>query len=168
MNSPYRPVPGPVAALRRLVRWARFARLRVLSGNRLEVGKGVTFGADVVLIPPEFARFGDNVAVGRGFHLETNLVAGSDILFSSYVSIIGNDHKFDDDSASVFWAGRAEPATVIIEGNNLIGFGATIIGNVTIGRGCIVGARAVVTKDLPPDTVCIGSPAKVIRRRYSE
>ncbi len=50
--------------------------------------------------------------------------------------------------------------------DNLIGHKATIIGNVRIGKGCIVGAGSVVTKDLPPNTICCGVPARPIRDRF--
>jgi hypothetical protein len=49
-----------------------------------------------------------------------------------------------------------------------IGHGAIIMPNVTVGNGAVVGAGAVVTKDVPPYTVAVGVPARVIRRRFSE
>ncbi|MGE0544875.1 MAG: DapH/DapD/GlmU-related protein [Dehalococcoidia bacterium] len=137
-------------------------------GRKLQVGENVFFGANTVLLPPDFARFSKNVAVGRGFHLEANVAVGPDVLFSSHVAIIGNDHSFDDPSSSIYWQGRNEPSIVYIEGDNLIGFRTTIIGNVRIGKGCIVGACSVVTTDLPPNTVCVGAPARPVRPRFRE
>ena len=49
-----------------------------------------------------------------------------------------------------------------------IGYEAIILSGVTIGDGAIVGARAVVTKDVPPYTAVGGVPAKTIRKRFSE
>jgi acetyltransferase-like isoleucine patch superfamily enzyme len=46
-----------------------------------------------------------------------------------------------------------------------VGYGATILPNVTIGDGALVGAMAVVTKDIPPLSVVVGNPAKIIRKR---
>jgi serine acetyltransferase len=46
-----------------------------------------------------------------------------------------------------------------------IGYGAIILPNVTIGNGSLVGAGSVVTKDIPPFTVAVGNPAKIIRNR---
>jgi len=56
----------------------------------------------------------------------------------------------------------------IVIGNDVwIGYEAIILSGVTIGDGAIIGARAVVTKDVPPYTVVAGVPAKEIRKRYS-
>ena len=49
---------------------------------------------------------------------------------------------------------------------SFIGAGARIVGNVTIGHGCVIGAGATVTKDVPPFSQVVGNPA-TIRRRYS-
>ena len=57
---------------------------------------------------------------------------------------------------------------IIIGSDCLIGTEAMIFGGVTIGHGSIVGARAVVTKDVPPYTIVAGNPAKIIRYRFEK
>jgi acetyltransferase-like isoleucine patch superfamily enzyme len=62
------------------------------------------------------------------------------------------------------YASAAVPARPIrIEPNVWIGFDACVLPGVTIGRGSVVGARSVVTSDVPPFTVVAGNPARVIR-----
>jgi len=57
----------------------------------------------------------------------------------------------------------------IIIGNDVwIGYEALIMSGVTIGDGAVIGARAVVVKDIPPYTIAAGNPAKVIRARFDE
>jgi acetyltransferase-like isoleucine patch superfamily enzyme len=96
----------------------------------------------------------------------TNAVLGDDIMISGSVALVGNDHAFDDPARTVQTQGRLLYSTVRLEGDNLIGYGTIIVGNVTVGRGAIVGAGSLVTTDLPAATVCIGRPARPIRSRY--
>jgi acetyltransferase-like isoleucine patch superfamily enzyme len=135
--------------------------------GKLTMGSNVIFGKDAVLHPPHFMRLGDRVHFANGFITEANLDIGSDVLISTRVACIGNDHAFDDPAETIISNGRRPASTVVLEGDNLIGFGTTLIGNVRVGRGCIVGAGSVVVRDLPPFTICAGVPARPIRPRYS-
>lgn len=164
-TAPDRPLPAVLVPLRGLVRTLRVAALRMRTTASLQMGDNVSFGARSVLNAPNFIHLGDNIRVGRDFHLETNLTVGDDVLISSRVAIVGNDHPFDDPETTVFSQGRAPAHHVTLGGDNLIGFGATIVGTVDIGRGCIVGAGALVASDLPSYTVCVGIPARPIRSR---
>lgn len=85
--------------------------------------------------------------------------------FSTYPFFIfrqGWEHGFDM-ATSLPYKGD----TVV--GNDVwIGYDATIMPGITIGDGAIIGAKAVVTKDVPPYTVVGGNPAKIIRTRFDE
>lgn len=165
---PDKVISGPLKPLRAALRYTRMLRHKLSLRGKLTIGQNVFFGKRCYLSPPQFMRVGNNVAIGMAAFVETNLEIGDDVLISSQVSFVGNDHRFDDPEQTVFWAGRLPPSTIILEGDNLIGHRTTIVGNVRIGRGCIVGAGAVVTKDLPPNTICCGVPARPLRQRFPE
>lgn len=165
-DRPDRPVSGPASLLRQFIRSVRLIRWRLRLGKRLELGRNVTIGPAAVLVPPRRLAIRDNVGIARGFHVEVDLEIGPDVLISSQVAVVGKDHRFDDPTRTVYWAGRLPASPVVLEGDNLIGFGTIIVGPCRIGRGCIVGAGSVVTGDLPPDSICVGVPARAIRPRY--
>ncbi len=75
------------------------------------------------------------------------------------------DHTIIGNSARIITHCPVNPGPVKIGRYVFIGYGATILPNVTIGDGALVGAMAVVTKDIPPLTVAVGNPAKIIRKR---
>mgnify|MGYP005824108543 CR=1 FL=1 len=167
MDAPDRPIAGWLGPLRSVVRAVRRSAHRIALRGKMSCGNNVNFGRDCTLLPPEFFRLGNNVRIGRGFHLETNLDVGDDVLISSHVSIVGNDHQYQDPGRSIFFGGRLPPSTVTIEGDNLIGHRVIIVGNVRIGRGCIVGAGSVVTRDLPENTICYGVPCVPRKPRFA-
>lgn len=57
---------------------------------------------------------------------------------------------------------------IVLEDDVWIGYGATVLSGVTLGKGCVVGAGALVCKDIPPYAIVAGVPAKVIRYRFDE
>ena len=123
-------------------------------------------GPGCAFLAREHIRIGNNVSLGAHVVIEVNLEVGDDTLISSQVAFVGNDHDFSDPKATIFTGRRLPASTVIIEGDCLIGFRSTIVGNIRIGRGCVVGAGSVVTRDLPPYSVCAGVPARKIRNRF--
>lgn len=165
-SSPDRHLGRCSRAVRELVRVGRRWRHRLALRSKLSVGHNVTFGPRARLRVPDFAKFGSNVSVGADFYAEANLDIGDDVLISTRVAFIGNDHRLEGADESIYWAGRLPASTAVLEGDNLVGFGATLIGSVRLGHGCIVGARSVVTGDLPPNTICVGVPARVVRQRH--
>jgi chloramphenicol O-acetyltransferase type B len=166
-NSPDRIIGGKLKPIRSLLRWFRIKTLLFRKGKVLTLGKNTHVGKNFRLFSPEYAKFGNNVRVGSDFRADTNVIVGDNTLISSNVSFVGNDHRIDDPTTNIFWSGRLPSCTTIIEGNSLIGYGTIVVGNVRIGYGAVVGAGSVVTRDLPPNTICVGVPAKPIKARYS-
>ena len=164
-RSPRRGKAGPLGAIREALWLVRRAKVRASSRAELRWGRNFTLGPGARIRPPSYARFGDNVSTGHSFYVECDLTVGSDVLFSSGVAVIGDDHRFDDPDVTVYWNGRTPAREVRVEGDNLIGYGVILVGSVRVGRGAIVGAGAVVVSDLPEDHICVGVPARPIRKR---
>lgn len=147
-----------VRAVRRTIfQWSAPGRTRL--GPQFIVGPGSRIARGVHL------DVGTRVSIGANFVCEANLTVGNDVMISSNVAFVGNDHKFEDPKLTLHEQGHHPVSCIHLEGDNLIGFGTIIVGSVRIGRGCIVGAGSLVTKDLPADTICVGRPARPIRRR---
>jgi acetyltransferase-like isoleucine patch superfamily enzyme len=108
---------------------------------------------------------GERVNIGSDFVTHDDLLIGDDVMISAHVAFIGNDHAFNDPEKTIQEQELLPRSRVVLEGDNLIGYGSIVLGNVTIGRGVIVGAGSLVTSDLPPNTVCVGRPAKPTRSR---
>ncbi len=136
------------------------------AGLPLEVGRDFALGGGAVFATRGPLRFGDRVHIGRDFHCEVALQVGDDVLISSRVAVVGNDHDFSDPTTTVFCGRRLPQSEVVLEGDNLLGFGSVVVGNIRIGRGTVVGAGSLVTRDLPAWTVCVGRPAKPVRNRH--
>lgn len=158
----------PAGALKRLVRSflreLRWASIEVANRGRIERGNNCSVGRRHEVYVPENMRLGSNISIGSHFLSQVNVVIGDECLLSSRVSLIGNDHDLAN-GTSAYFSGRTLPSTIVLEGDNFIGFGATILGNVTIGRGAIIGAMALVNRDVPADVIVAGVPARVIGMR---
>lgn len=85
---------------------------------------------------------------------------------SSYTfPIFFEEWGLDKKNVTDAWDNKGD---IVIENDVWIGYEAVILSGVTIGDGAIIGARAVVTKDVPPYTIVGGVPAKTIRKRFDE
>lgn len=91
---------------------------------------------------------------------------GRNTLIAGYSYVIGGGHAFDDAEAAISQQDRPSRG-IVIGPDGWIGAGVAVLDGVTIGRGVVVGANAVVTRDLPDHAVAAGTPAVVKRVRGS-
>lgn len=89
---------------------------------------------------------------------------GKDCLIAGHSGIFANNHTFSDSKRLIREQGLSCKG-IDIGDNCWIGHNVTILDGVKIGCDCIIGAGAVVTKDLPPGSVAVGVPAKVVSNR---
>jgi acetyltransferase-like isoleucine patch superfamily enzyme len=112
---------------------------------------------------------GHNVRIGNDCHIGcvNKIVIGNNILIASKVFI--TDHFHGDTTANSLILPPnlrkvISKGPVVIEDNVWIGEGVAIMPNVRIGKNAIIGANSVVTKDVPPNCVVGGNPAKTIKQ----
>ena len=134
----------------RISHWIYSKGLRFLPRFISAIGQFLT----VIDIHPA-ATIGRRVFIDHGVGVvigETTII-GNDVIIYQQVTLGGVSTS----------KGKRHPT---IENNVVIGAGAKVLGNITIGRNSKVGANSVVVKDVPSDSTAIGIPAKVIKRGY--
>jgi acetyltransferase-like isoleucine patch superfamily enzyme len=82
-------------------------------------------------------------------------------------SFLSEDHSFQRTDIPICKQ-KAELGRIVIGKDVWFGAGVRVMKNVTIGNGCVIGAGAVVTKDIPPYSIAAGVPAKVVRSRLND
>lgn len=106
-------------------------------------------------------RIGRNARINRSCTLDVRegLVIGDNASLSAEVFVLGAAGRIDGGRS------REESRPVVIEDNAWIGVRAVIMPGVRVGRGAVVGAGAVVTRDVPPMAVVFGNPARAVGNR---
>ena len=106
------------------------------------------------------ATIGKRCTINRGVTVRPEVVIGDDVQIGAFSMLMTDDHEISESRRR---AGKFFVNPITVENGVWIGTNATILGGVTIGYGSIVAAGAVVTKDVPSNTIVAGVPAKVIR-----
>lgn len=137
----------------RLWFYRRVMRMRIGEGSSIHLGCHFARISNVVI--------GRNSTINQFCHLDNRgaLTFGNNVSISPHTAIVTADHNIDSDDFS----GRELPCT--FEDYSFVGFGAIVLPGVTVGRGGVVCAGAVVTKDVAPMDVVGGVPARHLRRR---
>lgn len=120
-----------------------------------------------LLIPPFYTAGGGETRVGRNVFINQNctfhdlggLHLADDVMIGPNVSLITTSHPLDPSRRRSVTLGKR----IVIERNVWIATGATVIGGVTVGENSVVAAGSVVTRDVPPNRLVGGNPARVIR-----
>ncbi len=139
------------------------AEVRALFGDLI----GAPVDDSVFLAPPFYATGGADTRIGQRVFINQNctfydlggLDIGDDVMIGPNVSLLTSGHPLEPSQRR---AGvTAKP--IVIERNVWIAAGVIIVGGVTVGENAVVAAGSVVTRDVPPNTLVAGNPARVIR-----
>lgn len=129
------------------------------AGKNINIEKGANFGKGSGII------IGSYSSIGVNCHVRGPLEIGEDVMMGPNCRIMTTNHRSDRTDIHMIEQGDTTPQKVTICDDVWIGVNVVILPGVTIGEGCVIGAGAVVTKDVPPYSVVGGVPAKVIKSR---
>lgn len=126
-------------------------------------------GEGVVVRPPIYVDYGRYITIGARSFVNYGLVAldvapiriGEDVRIGPNVQLLPPTHPLEAEARRAGWEGGRP---IVIEDNVWIGGGAIVLPGVTIGHNSVVGAGAVVTRDVPPDSLVTGNPARIQKR----
>lgn len=167
-------------------RFARFGRdsiiyrpLGILCPHRIEIGDHVVVHKDAMFSLVEQAhgrrhepwlRIENGTRIGHGvwFSCVGKIEIGEDNLLGHNILIADSYHEYQDPDTPIIRQPMAEARDVKIEPGCIIGPHAAILAGVTVGQNSFVAANAVVTRSVPPHSVVVGNPARVLRHYDGE
>ncbi len=144
-------------------RAARKMREKTARKFLVYVGKDVNIEKGAMITST--MEIGDRSGVGINARMHGKVVVGKDVMMGPECIIYTKNHAFKDVTIPMCQQGFSEEKPVIIGDDVWIGGRVTILPGVHIGNGAIIGAGAVVTKDVPDYAVVGGNPARVLKYR---
>ncbi len=150
---------------------------KLLGAKYISIGDNVTIHDSVVLTAwdnylgkkfnPEI-DIGNGSSIGGECHISSinKIIIGKNVLLGRKITLVDNSHGLlTIEDLKLKPAGRdlVSIGPIIVNKNVWIGDKVTVLGGVTIGENSIIGAHAVVTKDVPPNSVIVGIPGRVIK-----
>ena len=126
-------------------------------GRRVNIEKGAVFASDICI--------GDDSALGIRSYVEEGTIIGNYVMMGPECMIFTRNHRFERTDLPMCKQGETEVKPVIIEDDVWLGARVTILPGARIGHGCVIGAGTVVSGEIPPMSVAVGNPARVVKKR---
>lgn len=125
-------------------------------------GKNLKISSRVNIYSPKDLKVGDNVYIGYSTYIGSGeIILEDEVMIGPFCSIVAGNHTMKDNS---YRYGPYSYGKIIIGRGTWIGSHCVITSNVEIGKGCLIAAGSVVTKDVPDFSVVAGVPGKIIKR----
>ncbi len=134
-------------------------------GNRVAIERNVDIGCleDTCIHIDEDTFIAPNVCIeGPG-----DIKIGKHCMIAAHSGIYANNHNFADPMMPIKYQGVTRKG-IVIEDDCWLGHGVTVLDGVTIGKGSVIGAGSVVNRDIPPFSIAVGTPARVIKNRITK
>lgn len=126
-------------------------------GKNVNIEKGALFGKNISL--------GDSSGIGIRAQIENNVTIGKNVMMGPDCMIFTQNHAFENRNVPMMEQGFSEVKPVFIGDDVWIGARVIILPGVNVGKGSIIGAGSVVTKDIEEYSVVGGNPAKLLKKR---
>jgi acetyltransferase-like isoleucine patch superfamily enzyme len=118
--------------------------------------------------PRRHIVLGDDVGIGRNCLFQADTELGSKVMVASDAAFLNSDdHRYDVIGRAMWDSGRGDKHQIIVEDDVWIGHGSIILSPARIGRGAVVAAGSVVTRDVPRYAIVGGVPARVLKMRFT-
>ncbi|HLN94906.1 MAG TPA: acyltransferase [Flavobacterium sp.] len=155
---PHSTVPffGPLSEK---IRYFAARRMFKECGTNVNVGQGARFGNGRNIC------IGDNSSIGINAKVPDNIIIGKDVMMGLNVTIFSSNHEFSRTDIPMRKQGYRKYGPTVIEDDVWIGSGAYIMPGITIRKGTIIAAGAVLTKEFPAYSIVGGNPARLIKSR---
>lgn len=151
------PDADDAAALPNRIRYWMAKHFLRKCGKNVNISKGARIDSDISI--------GDNSGIGANSMLNGSITIGDNVMMGEECVIFHQNHRFDRLDIPMCQQGFSESRPVRIGDDVWIGMRVTILSGVTVGNHCIIGAGAVVTKDVPDYAIVGGNPARILRMR---
>lgn len=130
------------------------------TGKNVNVDKGAYFGTGKDII------IGNDSGIGRNCRVPSDTIIGNNVMMAEDVLIYNYNHKYDDITIPMNKQGRGKKSNLTINDDVWVGARVIVLPSVDhIGKGVIIGAGAVITKNIPDYAIVGGNPAKVLKYR---
>lgn len=148
--------------------------VHLLGSKKIRIGKSSVLSDDVWInsnyrnddLPLSTVEIGKNGYVGKRnfFSAGKRIKIGDYFMSGCNCSFLSSNHCINDPCVPYISAGCTFSDEIVIGDNVWIGACVTVLGSIKIGYGSIIGANSLVLDDIPPFSIAVGSPAKVIKR----